>query len=936
MVFDSGSQLERIIAAATPTFFNADSGDIARVDTRSDNKGPEPEGLALGTVGDRTYAFVGLERGGGGVMVYEVTNPTKPVFIEYVMTPGDVGPERIMFISGDNSPNGKSLLVVSNELSFTTAIFEFALPTRISDIQGATDRSPLEGKTVSNVAGIVTAVRSNGFYLQDPNPDANAATSEAVFVFTSTRPTVQVGDSVLTNGIVGEFRPGNNALSTTQIGGAGRPAATFTVLSSGNALPDAVVLGQGGRIAPTQSIADGIRFYESLEGMRLQVNNAQVVGATNRFGEIWVVADNGKMQLDSTIAVALRFPKPTSIPNGFKLTMTCSAATDRPMQTSAIGLHQLLGFWITISATMNTRSFSVKTGTLKPEFTSLIGTSNQLTVATFNVENLDPKKEDIAKVTGRSSSNVDDDIADGRFTAIAQQIINNLKAPDIVALQEIQDSDGAEISAVVDAKLTAQTLIDAIVSAGGPRYEYRDLAPVYGQDGGQPGGNIRPGFLFNPDRVNFREGSLLRLTGNNLLDGDAFANSRKPLVGEFIFNGQTVTIVNNHFNSKGGDQALFGANQPPILTSETQRLQQATIVNQYVTGLLNQNSNSNVMVVGDLNDFQFSKPLETLAGNVLTNLAATKLPAADQYTYIFEGNSQMLDHILVSNALKNAEVDIVHTNAEFANAVTDHDPTIARLSLNRAVNTIVGTNANDNLYGDGKNRVFYGLDGDDNIYSNGGESIQFGGRGNDELYGQANNDYLDGGDGNDRLYGNGGNDVFVGGRGNDELYGNGGNDLLDGGDGDDILYGNGGNDRFFGGDGNDKLFGNGGNDYFDGGDGDDLFYGNGGNDTVFAGSGKDVMYLGGGRNVIDSGAGDDTIWLNGGNDTIALSRGNGRDTIHNFQAGRTKFTLSAGLSFGDLSFTASNGGTLIQAGTEVLASLSWTSTSTVNRGVNFM
>ena len=95
MVFDSGSQLERIVAAATPTFFNADSGDAAR-DTRSDNKGPEPEGLALGTVGDRTYAFVGLERGGGGVMVYEVTNPTKPVFIEYVMTPGDVSPEGIM------------------------------------------------------------------------------------------------------------------------------------------------------------------------------------------------------------------------------------------------------------------------------------------------------------------------------------------------------------------------------------------------------------------------------------------------------------------------------------------------------------------------------------------------------------------------------------------------------------------------------------------------------------------------------------------------------------------------------------------------------------------------------------------------------------------------------------------------------------------------
>ena len=539
---DSGSQLERIIAAATPTFFNADSGDIARVDTRSDNKGPEPEGLALGTVGDRTYAFVGLER--GGVMVYEVTNPTKPVFIEYVMTPGDVSPEGIMFISGDNSPNGKSLLVVSNELSFTTAIFEFAPPTRISDIQGATDRSPLEGKTVSNVAGIVTAVRSNGFYLQDPNPDANAATSEVVFVFTSTRPTVQVGDSVLTNGIVGEFRPGNNALSTTQIGGAGRTAATFTVLSSGNALPDAVVLSQGGRIAPTQSIADGIRFYESLEGMRLQVNNAQVVGATNNFGEIWVVADNGKNATGLNDRGGITISKTDFNPERIQIDDDLLGSNRSPNAnvgdriTSVVGV---LDYNFSNYELLNTTSFSVKAGALKPEVISLIGTSNQLTVATFNVENLDPKKEDIAKVTGRSSSKVDDDIADGRFTAIAQQIINNLKAPDIVALQEIQDSDGAEISAVVDAKLTVQTLIDAIVSAGGPRYEYRDLAPVYGQDGGQPGGNIRPGFLFNPDRVNFREGSLLRLTDNNLLDGDAFANSRKPLVGEFIFNGQTVT-----------------------------------------------------------------------------------------------------------------------------------------------------------------------------------------------------------------------------------------------------------------------------------------------------------------------------------------------------------------------------------------------------------
>ena len=94
--------------------------------------------------------------------------------------------------------------------------------TRIRDIQGAAHLSPLATQTVANVPGIVTAKTSNGFYLQDPSPDANDATSEGIFVFTSSLPTVNVGDSVLVGGTVAEFRPGGSSstnLTTTEISG---------------------------------------------------------------------------------------------------------------------------------------------------------------------------------------------------------------------------------------------------------------------------------------------------------------------------------------------------------------------------------------------------------------------------------------------------------------------------------------------------------------------------------------------------------------------------------------------------------------------------------------------------------------------------------------------------------------------------------------------
>ncbi len=184
--------------------------------------------------------------------------------------------------------------------------FGFTTPVEIHDLQGASHLSPLAGRLVSGVAGIVTARLGNGFYLQDPTPDADHATSDAVFVFTSSAPTVAVGDALIVAGRVAEFRPGGAAstnLTTTEI-----VSPVIIVLSNGNPLPAATVLGAGARTPPTTVIEDdaagsvetsgvfdpaqdGIDFYESLEAMRVQVNDALAVGPTSQFGEIPVVGD---------------------------------------------------------------------------------------------------------------------------------------------------------------------------------------------------------------------------------------------------------------------------------------------------------------------------------------------------------------------------------------------------------------------------------------------------------------------------------------------------------------------------------------------------------------------------------------------------------------------------------------------------------------------
>ncbi len=133
LVFDSGDDLERITAMLIPDSFNSTNDENGTFDNRSDDKGPEPEALALGTIGDNTYAFVGAERV-GGIFVYDITNPNSPVFESYTNsrdfsgdpelgTAGDLGPEGIVFVPAEDSPTGEALLLVAHEVSGTTAVY---------------------------------------------------------------------------------------------------------------------------------------------------------------------------------------------------------------------------------------------------------------------------------------------------------------------------------------------------------------------------------------------------------------------------------------------------------------------------------------------------------------------------------------------------------------------------------------------------------------------------------------------------------------------------------------------------------------------------------------------------------------------------------------------------------------------------------------------
>ncbi|BCM66078.1 putative large secreted protein [Streptomyces sp. EAS-AB2608] len=570
---------------------------------------------------------------------------------------------------------------------------------RVHDIQGTTRISPFAGQKVTDVPGIVTATRTygsaKGFWLQDPTPDADPATSEGVFVFTSSTPKVAVGDAVTVTGTVTEYVPGGTSSGNQSLTEITKP--TVTTVSTGNAVPAPVVVdedtvpdaytpagdpaaGNSVNGLPLAPSAYALDRYESLEGMNVQVADARVVTATDPHSELWVTVkpwenrnrrggtvygsydaqNTGRLQIQSLGPVA-DFPKAN-------VGDTLAGPTTGPLDFNQYGGYTL------VARELGT----LKNGGLERE-TTRKQSRRELAVATYNVENLDP--------------------SDSTFDRHAAAIVHHLQSPDIVSLEEIQDNNGATNDTTVDASQTVTKLIDAIVAAGGPRYDWRSVDPVDDQDGGEPGGNIRQVFLFNPERVSFTDRAggdsttavgvteahgraRLTVSPGRIAPADtAWKNSRKPLAGEFVFRGKTVFVIANHFNSKGGDQGLTSQYQPPARSSETQRHAQATAVNAFVKDILSVQKNADVIALGDINDFEFSGTTKILEGGGALWSAIKSLPKSERYTYDYQGNQQVLDQILISPAIRRGgdfAYDSVHINAEFHDQISDHDPQVLR------------------------------------------------------------------------------------------------------------------------------------------------------------------------------------------------------------------------------------------------------------------
>lgn len=602
----------------------------------------------------------------------------------------------------------------NHTFSFTTQ----ALEAQIYQIQGTSHISPLVGRQV-RATGVVTARRTatggRGFWMQ--NPDGNNATSDGIFVFTgSTTPNAQIGDAVSVSGTVSEFRPGGtggvNNLTITQINSSN---ADVEILTSGNPVPAPLVLGVGGRMPPTENIdddsattrdievtndyepaEDAIDFYESLEGMLVRVNNGAVVNETESFGEITLLPDGGAW------ATGIRTPRGGILAragyrdfNPERIIIDDEILRDQIVPRPARAMPLMNVGARIVGPIVGPLDYSFANykiqATTTPVFTQSAIVREQagppredeLVVATFNVENL-------AFVNLQT-----------KFDDLASLIVNNLRSPDLIGIEEVQDNNGTTDDGTVDASQTWVKLIAAIQAQGGPLYDYRQIDPLNNADGGAPGGNIRVGFLFRTDRglsfidrpggtattpttviahpsgpqLSFSPG---RIDPNN----PAYLETRKSLAGEFRFRGKTVFAIVVHFSSKTDDQPLFGRFQPPTRFSEGPRHGQAQVVNDFVNQILAVDSNAFVIVLGDINDFEFSQTVRILEGKVLRTFVNT-LPPNERYSYVFEGNSQVLDQILATAPVSRRLVryDVVHVNSEFADQASDHEPSVARISI---------------------------------------------------------------------------------------------------------------------------------------------------------------------------------------------------------------------------------------------------------------
>lgn len=549
---------------------------------------------------------------------------------------------------------------------------------RIHDIQGCSHQSPYLGRQVEGVTGIVTKKSSNGFYLQDDQPDEQVCSSEGIFVFTITYPDVRPGDKITVSGEVDEFLPGgieDRNLTLTQL-----TDAEFQIVSRGNKLPDAIMIGENGYLVPDQHIEndgfrefqpaeDGIDFFESLESMMVTVTPGMVIGPRNQFNEVVIIPDKSRgsnlfssegalVQRDDDsnperIIFNLNNENRHKVNLGSRLTKSVTGIVDYAYGNYKINVFGLADF-----------------SDVNPVIEQLDNNSQSLTIVSYNVENL----------------SIYDDRS--KFSKVAAQIANDMDNPDIVILHEVMDDSGTEDDGVVTAQTTLARLVEQIELMSGVHYSIIDNPPINNRDGGINGGNIRTCILFREDTgiriADLPQNSILMENPTRIGPDDwPFSVTRKPLVVLFEFNGENFLVTGVHLTSRGADSPLFGSIQPPAKPEEEKRNQQAHYINRYLSEFHRRLPGVPIIVAGDLNDDPWSNTLSILSRDLLINMNEL-VPENERYSYILDGNAIQLDYILISDDLnwKNTfQIMHLNTSLDHTEQVSDHDAVISEINF---------------------------------------------------------------------------------------------------------------------------------------------------------------------------------------------------------------------------------------------------------------
>ena len=583
-------------------------------------------------------------------------------------------------------------------LALFTILAGISFSETISEIQGTKMYSNFENKVVKKVEGVVTAVKknknNNGFFMQSKKADNDFKTSEGIYVENKSGIEVKVGDFIRVDGTVKETylskpdksQPPVTSIEATKIKILKENEKIEPIIHTGKQIPKKV---HNGNMETLDINNNAMDYYEALEGVLIKIKDPLITGFNEKYGDITVVPSNGmytgtksinggvvynNYETEQTQRITINTLPWNLTENGkFKNNLTPNPGDKFNGDIEGViyyenGEYRLYPTSIFPGITDN------KTA---PEKNKYRYNKDMLNVVSYNIENF---------------SHTD---SPERVKILANQVATILQTPDILGLIEVGDDDGQKKSEIVSAKENIKAVINQIKEKTGIEYGYMTVDPVDGKDGGWPEMHIRNVILYRKDRIKpirfnqgnahedtkiVKKGNKVQLTynpgriGNN---DEIWVDVRKPVIAQFEFKGKNIFVLANHLKSKRSDDKVYGTSHPVVRKSEEVRNPEGKQINNFVKSILKNDPKSTVIVLGDMNDFEFSQTIKNINGDELID-TISELPENERYTYIYQGASQTLDNIMINKKYKgNVNIDVIRINSEFTieqGSFSDHDP----------------------------------------------------------------------------------------------------------------------------------------------------------------------------------------------------------------------------------------------------------------------